>query len=57
MFYLGEGVPRDVIKAYVWIKVAASVKNEFIKARDLIFDDLTISQREQAQKMSVLLYH
>ncbi len=56
-FYLGEGVPQDLVKAYVWIKLAADAQVDFLKARDLIYNQLSLDKQEQAKSMALKIYN
>ncbi len=49
----GEGVERDAITAYAWFNVsAASFHHDSARMRDLIAENLTPAQIDEAQKLS-----
>jgi TPR repeat protein len=53
MYRMGQGVPQDNIKAYMWYSVAGeSGHNKGFTNRDLVAKQMTASQRKEAQKLS-----
>ena len=53
MFYSGEGVPLNYIKAYVWISVAAAQGSESAKKnRDTVEAKLTPPDLSKAQAIA-----
>jgi len=53
MYYKGEGVPQDYVKAHMWVNLAgAKGDEEAIKARDSIAERMTPAQIAEAQKLA-----
>ncbi|MDR1936426.1 MAG: sel1 repeat family protein, partial [Candidatus Accumulibacter sp.] len=51
----GMGVRKDLIKAYVWFNHAAAARNiEAVSEREAIMHILTLSELEEAQRLSLL---
>jgi uncharacterized protein len=49
----GHGVPKDVIRAHMWLNLAAAQGNEeAIAGRDLIAKQMTTAQIDEAQKLA-----
>lgn len=47
-----EGVILDFVKAYMWMNIASSGDKEYAHYRDLIAENMSPSQLEEAQEMS-----
>ena len=53
MYYNGEGVPENNVRAYVWYSVAAAQGNETARAnKDIISETLTPEQLARGQDMA-----
>ena len=53
MYNKGQGVPQDYVRAHMWYNIAASTGEEVaIKNRNIVAEDMTPSQMEQAQKLA-----
>ena len=53
MYYNGQGVPQDYVRAHMWYNLSASTDAEdAIKNRDTAANKMTPSQIEKAQKLS-----
>ena len=53
MYSIGEGVPQNNVRAYVWFSVAAAQGNEDARTnRDIISDRLTPEQLARGQDMA-----
>ena len=57
MYHKGEGVPKDAIKAYLWLEVAATLKSvaasevrsKVVELRSFLAEQLTLQQRAKAK--------
>lgn len=50
---MGEGVPKDLVLAYMWANLAAAQGNEMAKeARDVWEKQMTPAQIAEGQKLS-----
>ncbi len=53
MYYFGQGVKKNDLKAYLWINLAAAQGDEeAIKIRDEFVKTLTPSQIEEGQRLA-----
>lgn len=53
MRYCGEGVPQDLIRAYMWWDIAAANGDDRAReARDYIAKEMTSSQIENAEQLA-----
>jgi TPR repeat protein len=52
MYNNGDGVDRDLVRAYMWMKIAASLGNEnAVLGRDMIQTNMTPAEVEKAQEL------
>jgi TPR repeat protein len=52
-YYLGRAVPQDIIRAHMWLNIAASLGNKTaVKKRDLIAGMMTPAQIAEALKLA-----
>lgn len=56
-YFRGQGVPRDVVKSYMWLSLAASRSagedhENYSRARDLAAKKLTSEKLMEAQRMT-----
>lgn len=57
MYLNGQGVPKDLVKAYAWVAVAAERKYpQFVATRDAIWRRLNDDQRKLARQQEQVLY-
>ena len=57
MYYNGEGVPKDLIEAYVWQSMASANVNEVSKKNlEILSSDMTPQQIDQAQNQATELW-
>ena len=53
IYFYGNGIPRDLVKAYAWLTVAVMQGvDEAAPVRDEAWAGLTAAQREQAQGLA-----
>ncbi len=53
MYFLGNGVPRDLVQAYMWIKLAVHHGDETaIRDRKFIADKMTPEQKDKAMELA-----
>ena len=57
MYWTGKGVPRDRVRAYVWMDLAAErMYARYLGHRERYWEQLTAAEREQAQTLGEQLY-
>ena len=52
LYYDGRGVPKDYVKAWAWINLAAQEIKEAVEFKSVIKKKLTTEQATEAQKLS-----
>jgi TPR repeat protein len=53
MYYLGNGVAKDYVQAHMWFNLAAAGGDEQAKKnRDILALEMTLPQKEEAQKLA-----
>ena len=53
MYYFGQGVKKDDVKAYMWANLAAAQGlEEAVNILDLLLKELTPSQIEEGQRLA-----
>ena len=52
LYYDGRGVPKDYVKAWAWINLAAQEIKEAVEFKSVIKKKLTAEQAAEAQKLS-----
>ena len=52
----GEGVPKDELRAYVWLTLASSKDHQYAKFRDQIEAKLNGEQKADGQRMAREVY-
>jgi hypothetical protein len=57
MYVDGRGVPKDYVRAHMWLNLAAArssgdLQREIAVLRDMIGKDLTVEQLSEAQRLA-----
>lgn len=52
MYFAGQGVPQDFIKAHMWLNLAAATDPSAAESRDIVASNMTPAQLSEAQRLA-----
>ena len=56
-YWMGNGVPKDLVQAHVWINISAAKGNELAKKKmPILEEEMTSEQKAEAMKLARELF-